>query len=49
MADYANLAGKDYTSEAKSGTTTGSSFSKDATAGSIASYANIMKNRTNEK
>lgn len=49
MADYANLAGKDYTSEAKSGTTTGSSSSKDATAGSIASYANIMKNRTNEK
>ena len=48
MADYANLSGKDYTSEAKSGTT-GSSSGKGATGGSIASYANIMKNRTNEK
>ena len=49
MADYANLAGKDYTSEAKGGTTTGSSSGKGVAGGSIASYANIMKNRTNEK
>lgn len=49
MADYANLSGKDYTSEAKSGTKTGSSSSNGAAGGSIASYANIMKNRTNEK
>lgn len=46
MADYANMSGKDYTSEVKEAN------SKEHTAtasGSIASYANIMKNRTSEK
>ena len=49
MADYANMSGKDYTSEAKEANSTGSSSGKSAASGSIASYANIMKNRTSEK
>ena len=44
MADYANLAGKDYTAEVGNGTKADSSSDK-VTKGSIASYANIMKNR----